>query len=473
MTFSRTLYLPIETKAREYQGKLLLAMHAARAGFAAVIGGHLDVSRNITRLPKGIVVERTLNTGNLRLLRRARMAGQRVTAWCEEGISIFDHKQYGQRRIDPRSMAEVDLFFAWGRNQAEAVELRTPWAADRIVLTGNPRFDLLREPYRQRFAPDVAALQEQYGPYILCNTSFGIFNNICGEDYFLERMRRKPEDASPEFMDFQRGWHEHVRQTFHAFVELIPRLSEAFPQHTIVIRPHPSENIETWREKTRHLPNVAVVYEGPAVPWIMGAQAMLHNNCTTGVEGYMLGRPVISYRPVVNDAFEQVITKAVSLHAFSAEEVVAQMQTALDAAGAQELDVQAQKVVDHFITGQQGPFACQTIVAALGKLARDIESGAAPDALPWSRRTLWRAKDAVRRGRILAGRLRGRGQEFEQYSKHKFSGLDVDEIRQDMKLFAELDPLLDAPDAPLQAHELPDAAGCFCISQQAPGKTAG
>ena len=79
-------------------------------------------------------------------------------------------------------------------------------------------------------------------------------------------------------------------------MQLIPVLSKEFGDHTIIVRPHPSENHEPWVEISEDLPNVKVLYEGSINEWALAADVVIFNNCTTGVEAFLLERPVISYR---------------------------------------------------------------------------------------------------------------------------------------------------------------------------------
>ena len=38
--------------------------------------------------------------------------------------------------------------------------------------------------------------------------------------------------------------------------------------------------------------------EGNVVPWLLACSMLIHNGCTTAVEGYILKRPVIAYVPL-------------------------------------------------------------------------------------------------------------------------------------------------------------------------------
>lgn len=464
---SRTLlYIPIETKVREYHGKLLLSMYAARAGFDVVLGGHTDLQKHLLKLPTGLVLERNVNQRNRMPLERASMRGHRLTAWCEEGISIFDKQQYGARRIDRDAISVLDSFFAWGKVQADAIASWAPNTADRIVLTGNPRFDLLREPYRQLFARQADALRKEHGPYILLNSSFSIYNNHFGFDHFLQKMMWQPKDSPPDYQDFLEKWYEHIKNSFFAFVELMPVLSKTFPDHNIVVRPHPSENRNVWREKTKDLPNVKVIFEGSALPWILGADALLHNNCTTSIEAHVLGRPTVSYLPCNNPRFNHEVPQAVSVTAFTADEVVTALQNAVKQNAANTLSPEDQKIFDDHACATEGAYSCEHVIASLLELEKAFKAGTLPKRLGTLGRVFWHAKNTKRRTRAFLGRLRGSGKRYETYSKSKYDGIELDEMRADLEQFQALSAGItkNGNAAPVTVMPMQGAEDCFLVT---------
>ena len=67
---------------------------------------------------------------------------------------------------------------------------------------------------------------------------------------------------------------ENAAQLFDAYVSL-KRLSKLFPSTKFVIRPHPDENHEAWRNHFSSVDNVFVEYSGNATYWILGAKINL------------------------------------------------------------------------------------------------------------------------------------------------------------------------------------------------------
>ena len=118
------------------------------------------------------------------------------------------------------------------------------------------------------------------------------------------------------------GQIDFHRTGFHKFMELMDEVSRQFPQYTVVVRPHPSERHDAYKAKAATLPNVKVICEGNVVEWILASDACVHNNCTTGVESYLLGKPAISYRPLCDPKFDLYLPNALSAEAFDLDTVM-------------------------------------------------------------------------------------------------------------------------------------------------------
>ena len=81
----------------------------------------------------------------------------------------------------------------------------------------------------------------------------------------------------------------------------------------VVVRPHPSENIEVWKIKTRNYSkNIKIIRSGNVVPWLMASKLIIHNGCGTAIESLLLNKKVVSYRPFKNSEVETYLPNAVS-----------------------------------------------------------------------------------------------------------------------------------------------------------------
>ena len=247
----RWLLLPIETKARELDGKALLAFEAADRGWGCILGR--KSLRRKADLPRGMLIEKSIPPGRSADILQALAAGRRVSAWCEEGLVYNNADEYGQRKLEKRAYDLLDLYFAWGQHQTADMVDKLGCDAQKVVVAGNPRFDLYRPEFRTIFSSKVAQIRKTYAPFILITTNFAFYNNYIGPDATMERMRARGHARIAE--QGEESWSRVPFQeaNFAKFIPMVRALSQLHRDHQIIIRPHPSESHDPWRQLAAEL----------------------------------------------------------------------------------------------------------------------------------------------------------------------------------------------------------------------------
>lgn len=322
MNNKRRLFLPIEVKTRELAAKLALALRAVDRGWTVYLGWSGAIQSLAAHSHSGVYLEKNLHPARADLFDRLRRAGHALLALEEEGLAVLNYDWYVTKNIRFDMLERIDKFLSWGDMEAEAICRRHPTLADRVVITGNPRADLMRPEYSQVILQEAAGYREKYGRYVLVVSSFSRVNLINGTlDDFAQNVSKRVS-LGPEESVFLRQSLDHTDAIFQAFKTLIPGLATAFPDTPIVVRPHPAENQKTWSQYASNFNNVHVIPDGTATGWIAGATAMIHNGCTTAIEGTLLGTVPIAYRPVVSDRFDVPLPNELSEQALSFESVI-------------------------------------------------------------------------------------------------------------------------------------------------------
>ena len=361
------LVFPVENFVREYYGKFLLSAVAAERGWGAIMAYKGYIRHNLPAI-NGVVVE--MNMTNSERVDRYLSLGWRVCAWDEEGLIYNNGDVYAHRRLDDEALRKLDLVFLWGENQRKDVLNNIQGIENKLFLTGNPRFDLLRPGLREFYAPAAGMLKNKHGRYILVNTTFGDVNHYFGRDYNLKILREAGKLTTEAQESDQIARENYKERLFRAFIEMLPALSAHFPEHKIIIRPHPAEDFDTWRSAAQGLPNVSMIHEGDPIPWLLGAEAVIHNSCTTGVQAYLLGRPVIAYRPVQSDRYDMYLPNALSYQAQDIDQLVTLVRECTSNPGSinQELEQKKRSVTRKYIESMEGAWASDRIMDELDKL---------------------------------------------------------------------------------------------------------
>ncbi|MGN8645706.1 surface carbohydrate biosynthesis protein [Gracilibacillus sp. HCP3S3_G5_1] len=273
----RWLYLPIEVKVRELDAKLLLSYYAIHQGYQVIIGDLPTVAETAANYPSGIYFAKGGPKGfRKRMVTNAVENGQTVVELDEEGL-LIDPKQYIRDRMRKDILQLVEHEYCWGEYQKQVISNAYPDMAYKCHIVGNPRFDLLKPKFHYLYQQEVKNLQREYGEFILVNTRFSLYNSVKGKKDTV--------------------FVQHIKELYESFLEMIKQTSKHFPHVNIVIRPHPAENILSYRKVFQNNPNVHVVHEGGIIKWLLAAKIIIHNGCTSGIEAFLLDKPVIVYLP--------------------------------------------------------------------------------------------------------------------------------------------------------------------------------
>ncbi len=375
------LILPVENQVRELDAKLLLAVVAAQWGFQAVIGFRREMHFNIHKFPKGIYLSKSITRASELMFGILHGLGHGIVAWDEEALVHLPPEIYYSRRLSPKAMTFVSHFFAWGEDNAELWRRypQFPKHAD-IHVSGNPRNDLLRKEIRQYYTDDVKNIRDKFGDFFLINTNFNHINAFSPVQNLFQPVKREGE--TPKYgraargmpREFAEGLQKHKQAVFDGFLEMIPRLQSAFPEHTIVVRPHPTESQDKYHAIANDFKRVKVTNEGNVVPWLMATKALIHNGCTTGVEAFALGVPAFSYRRFTNDYYDigfYKLPNLASCQCFTFGQLVEQLREVVSGKVRVALNNDREKIVEGHLAAMDGPLACERIVGVLDRWVCD------------------------------------------------------------------------------------------------------
>lgn len=419
--------VPCETQAREFDAKLLLAAFAAERGFSVIVGSKKEINKRIGSLPRSIFVSKSLTKRNLLNYELLDRLGHAVICGDEEALVYASPDSYLHHKVAPASLRKARALLAWGPQNEELWRGFSGYHGAPIHVTGNARMDLLRPELRPLFAGEAEGLRERFGRFVLINTNFSRLNH-----YFpgQSRQRRALEAAPPVGgVDLGRGLAAHKARLYECFLEMVPRLAEACPEHTIVVRPHPSENQRTWRERTRPYRNVRVVHEGNVVPWLIASEVLVHNGCQTAVEAYLLGEPAIAYQPATSEDFDLQLPNLLSQRAFELPSLIELVRAQLEGRLRRDPSEVAkqEELIDQYVAARSGPFACERIVGLLEAFAEDPGLG---PLRPLPERLL---AQAVAHGRGALQRVEAYlpGHHNNRvFLRHMFPGAGLDEVRE-------------------------------------------
>jgi surface carbohydrate biosynthesis protein len=299
------LLLPVETKSREFKSRIYFASIAADYGFKIWIGSSREIHKELLKFPKSIIIENDATIKTKNFARDASNLGHKLIAWDEESISTITNKFYVHQRVASSVIEMYEYFFTRGFFDANEIIKTYPKHKSKIVPAGNPRIDILRHQYNKEL---------QYcrnGPIVIMSrfarsNPFSISREVAADN------ATKKFNLTGYYENFYRAYLNHCHNIFDLFFPMVKELAEEFHDKEIIIRPHPSEKISTWKDLSMIYKNITIDNSNSAEELAAKASVVIHNGCTTGLEAALLGIPVFSFMPIESQDYDVPLPNTVS-----------------------------------------------------------------------------------------------------------------------------------------------------------------
>lgn len=319
-----SLALVIDNPQRDLPGGVLVAAELAARGHRCLLVPMHLVQEALAFAPD-LVVLNYLRTHSAALAEQFATAGVPLAVLDTEGgvFASLDHL-FRILCADPAARSKVIGYCCWGRGVAEPLVERKYYPADRVHVTGCPRFDFYAQPWRSAatLGSSAAAIN---GPMLLVNGAFPLAN---------PGFQTREQEAAMLISKFGydadqvRSWQTTQDETILQMIALTIDLARAFPDATVVYRPHPFERMETYESPFRGQANIRLCREGTVDGWILRAAAVIQRNCSTAIEAGLAGVP--AFLPAWIPTHASVPpAEAASIHAGSFDALAADLRRVL------------------------------------------------------------------------------------------------------------------------------------------------
>ncbi len=294
------IYLNIEDSVRELDSKLLLAVLAASRNHDVIISDQESIIKGLERklLTPGIFHTKSLTPGKMKIIKHSKIidTGCKITSIDEEGGLVdYGYERMIKLRYSAKTINQASAVFAWGPEDYKTLKKFFPNYSKKIHMTGSPRVDLWRPNFFTYWNNNFKKLNK---PFLLIPSNFAAgLSMMPFYDRIEMRKKRGYFERQPEYLQTLIQWESEQFKLISHFIEAIKHLAHKNKNYNIIVRPHPGENVETWKILLDKIPNVKVIRDDGASMWIKNAFAILHNGCTTAIEASFFKKPIISYIP--------------------------------------------------------------------------------------------------------------------------------------------------------------------------------
>jgi surface carbohydrate biosynthesis protein len=277
--------LVVDHPKRDLPGAVMLGYQLARRGASVVLVPMYEQAVDVPRLGLDALVVNYARPVNLDLMRSFAKAGLALYVLDTEGGVLAEKGGNSPpamaAHIKDSGYADILAgYFFWGSRLHDAFLAAGTMQPARLHLTGCPRFDFAASRWR-------ALLDGEPRGYLLVNANFPLVNS---------RFTGKPGGEREAMV--RAGWDgayvdrfiADLKQVFTNYLAEIERLAAARPDRNILVRPHPFESEDVYRNALSRHANVVIDGTGSVLDRIRNAAAVIHLNCGTAVESVLLGK---------------------------------------------------------------------------------------------------------------------------------------------------------------------------------------
>jgi surface carbohydrate biosynthesis protein len=208
----------------------------------------------------------------------------------EEGL-IYDENVYSNTRGSKHLLDTLDCVFLWGDNQKKTVEKISEIKINKYTV-GSPKFDIYN---LFCLSSRIQDRREGEKVKILINTRFTYVNSLLkGDEQSVLRnlgfIKNKKDEVN--FLQFL----SDDKLIFQEFEKLIKLLSKS-NNFELVIRPHPAEDFDFYKNYEFMSSNIIVDNATSLIEQMAICDIVIHDGCTTAIEARAMGIPVFGLRP--------------------------------------------------------------------------------------------------------------------------------------------------------------------------------
>ena len=432
------IYLHVEISVRELDSKLLLAILAASRGHQVIVSDLAGLEKGVKSgvLAPGIFHTKSLSPHKEKIARHKNMIdkGFMITSIDEEGnLNDYGYQGFAKTRYSDETIEQSTAVFGWGSDDVDTLKQTYSKHSHKIYKTGSPRADLWK-PFFSDYWNVPSSVPKK--PFLLISCNTGYANNIKS---FGELIKFENEmgrfQSYPEQLEMRIGRTAEDFNKILEYIKAIKYLSDHNNGYDIVLRPHPSEDIEAWKIILKGIPNVHVIREGSINAWVNNAFAVMHNSCTTALEATVLKKPVVTYTPS-KQKYSPQLANELGYRANSLEELLGKVNTIYDSSkivNKKELNDTLPNVISNKIFFDD-ELAAEKIIKIWENIANNNLSS--PSKL--KKFKMFLKYDMIKK--IIKKTLRSLlPEKFNSVNKNpKFSDLDQDDINERIKKFQKI-----------------------------------
>lgn len=318
------VFLRYEISARELDASILTALVAAGRGHRVLVCDWATMMRQLflRRKHPGFVHMNSITPSWRTEIFHSifRFFRFKISSLDQEaGIQRKSFESFADARFGESSIRSTDIVFCWGSSDQEVLRRRYPHHSHKFLVSGSPRVDL----WAPRFSQLYSGSKHSAHPRILVLSSIsGPFSRQTLREELLTHRESGYFERDPGLRDQLVGKFKEGAELMLQYLKVVRSLSMNFPRAEILIKPHPSEDSDTWREVLNPAENIAIDLETPTSELIRVSNVAITTGSSTAFEAVFSGTPLISFQPFIPEFRQYDMADNVGKIAHSIDDVL-------------------------------------------------------------------------------------------------------------------------------------------------------
>lgn len=285
--------MPLEIKNRDFYSRLLISLElCSRYNYDIFFGYRGDVNYFAKNYYPGIYYGITTLRNFEKLFKSVKENGNILIISDEEGLLTYSSEYYKKFKVSKKILNISDFIFTWGKKNSDLLK-KICKNKKKIITTGNPRLDLLKKPLSNIYKNEIKKIKKKYGSFLLVATNFSYSNYFDKRISYTELLKKR--DFFKTVSDLSL-WKKYVNIKKLVFNEIIKFINK-FNKLNLVIRCHPSENHEIYKNLEKKFKNVHFDNNYSLHPWILASNGVISHYCTSTFEALVAKKKVFTIKP--------------------------------------------------------------------------------------------------------------------------------------------------------------------------------
>ena len=298
----KNLYLLYELIDREFESKLLLSILGSKKNFRCFILDRNFFLDNIPKFEPGIVVYKSVVPNDERIIKKVKEFGNIFVCIDEEGILQWDEEYIYKIRYGDNSLEILDFLIMLNKKQENLLLQNYKIDGKKYLTFGYPRIEFLEALSKKHELSNISKnIKNKYGKYIFFPTSFPS-NHMMGKKgntLSIQEALGKKEDTNQK--KFYANSMNLIHEMEKHYIDLLFYLAKKHQDLKIILRPHPTESVEVWKDRIKNFKNIKIDSEYPSFYYLKNSFLTIQYGSTISVESFVMKHICYQYDPISID----------------------------------------------------------------------------------------------------------------------------------------------------------------------------